>query len=249
MYLRFLSGLALAAAVRAAAPRPGALRPLRSGVTLLLLDGDLGFLFALLGLGFAFGALALLLGLVGVTLAFPLARDELLGPFEERLFLLLGGLRRDLLLRLAVRPVEVDELDDRHLGAVTLTPSELHDSGVAAGALLEARRDLLEELLDSRRLGNGLQGETARVETAPLSEGDHLLDERPEVFRLRQRRLDPLVGDEGRKLVPKERLAMRRRPAELATRSIVLHGFLSDPRRPETRASCSRRGPCRAGCP
>src|SRR5512143_983283 len=225
-------------AVRAAALRAGALGTFRRRVALLLLGRWDGLL--LVGLGFS--SLGLFLGLLDLSLA-ALPRGELLRLLEDRGLLLLGGLCRHLLLGLPVRPVEVDELEDRQLRAVARPTAELQDPRVTARARLETRRDLFEELLDGRSLGDRLQDESARVKPSPLSQSDHLLDERPEVLRLRQRRLDALVGDEGRKLVPEQRLAMRRRPSELPARSIVLHGTLSAPRRPGTRASCRRRGP------
>src|SRR5436305_10108765 len=99
--------------------------------------------------------------------AFLLGRDLLGGfllrlPLRLRLGLRLGGrilgllpgLRLPGLLGLLGRlglgggRLALDQLQHRHLGPVTLTRSELDDAQVAARPLGEARRDLVEYLLD-----------------------------------------------------------------------------------------------------
>src|SRR5215475_13512295 len=45
--------------------------------------------------------------------------------------------------------LEPGELDDRELGRIATAEAELHDSRIATGAFLVARRDLIEELLNS----------------------------------------------------------------------------------------------------
>src|SRR4051812_23028480 len=92
--------------------------------------------------------------------------------------------------------VSHDQLDARHLGAVTLAVSGLEDARVAAVPLRELRSDFLKELVADGALLDVPAGETARVQRAFLGSRDQLLDERAELFRLRLGRLDRPALDE-----------------------------------------------------
>src|SRR3954447_15472523 len=117
----------------------------------------------------------------------------------------------------------VDQLEIRHLGCVALTLADLDDARVAAGAVREAGRDLVEELLHDvlgAELGDGL---TARREVAAAAERDHLLGQRLDRLRLRDGRLDPAVLDQRTGEVRVERLAVGRVAAELLPGLVVTH--------------------------
>ena len=148
----------------------------------------------LLGFGFRLGSL---FGLV----------DGLLDRGGDRLRRPLFALGGDVLL--------VDELEIRHLRRVALPRADLHDSRVAAGAILEERSDVGEQLVhdvaraqESRRLATCMQ-------VAATPERDHLLGDRLHCFRLGDGRLDAAVLDQRTGKVRVERLAVRRVAAEL----------------------------------
>src|SRR5262249_17537766 len=91
-------------------------------------------------------------------------------PFPLRiapaLWLLLAGF-----LLLCARPL--DELDDGEGRRVTVTNAELHDARVAAGALAEARRELVEELLQDAPPTDDRSRAPPRMQRPLLAERDH----------------------------------------------------------------------------
>src|SRR5262249_41781211 len=152
-------------------------------------DGLLGRLLGgLLPPGLLLGLRLLGLGLVGLLgrvlvcgLGLALARSGLL--LLALLFLLLG-------LELGA-----DELDDRHLRAVTLAGAEPEDAGVASGTAREPRAQRVEELLDHARVADVALHEAPCVETALVAagQGDEPLGVGPELLRLHERRADALA--------------------------------------------------------
>src|SRR5262249_41619917 len=67
------------------------------------------------------------------------------------------------------------------------------------------------------------------MEAAALAEGDELLDDRPQVLRLGQRRRDLLVLDQGMAERLEHRLAVARGAAEAAAAHPMTHWFLLHP--------------------
>src|SRR5919202_3308088 len=125
----------------------------------------------------------------------------------------------------------VDEFEVDHLGRVALARAELHDPGIAARAVGEARPDLGEELVDDVLGAQVRDRLPARVDVAAPAEGDHLLGDRLDRLRLRLRRPDAPVLDQRAREVGVERLAVRGVAAELLPRAVVPHYGPSSPRR------------------
>src|SRR5262249_53343671 len=93
--------------------------------------------------------------------------------------------------------VRLDELEQDHLGRGRATRTELQDPRVAAVALLVARGDLLEQLVDRELvLAEHRQRLATRVQVAALAERDQLLDLGLDRLGLGLGRLDPLVLDD-----------------------------------------------------
>ena len=113
-------------------------------------------------LGLALAGFSRLVRLGGFLVGGALSGHEATRLVEQRL-LLDDGLVGGLLLGPPLREVEVDELDDRLLGGVTLALPELEDPRVAARTRREARGDLVEEAL-GRVLRHVAQGEAAGME-------------------------------------------------------------------------------------
>src|SRR3954451_2172336 len=131
----------------------------------------------------------------------------------------------------ALHQLEVD-----HLRRVGGARAELEDAGVATRAVLVARRDLLEELVD-HVLGGVLERRgrlAARVQVALARERDQLLDLRLDRLGLGLGGLDPLVVDDLDAEVGEQRLAMGAVAGELVTRLLMAHGVLV---RPESQAA------------
>src|SRR5581483_9250355 len=126
---------------------------------------------------------------------------------------------------------EVHELEIGHRRGVALARAELHDARVAAGAVLEARRDLGEEVMHDLLRPQVRERLPAGVDRAFPAERDHLLGDRPHGLGLRLRRADPAVLDQRRRQVRVQRLAVRRVAAELLPRALVPQAGSSSPRR------------------
>ena len=92
--------------------------------------------------------------------------------------------------------VAVDELDDGNGRGIAVAIAGLQHARVAAGAVLVARRQRVEELLDHGLVAHARGGEPARVEVAALGQRDVLVDHALQVLGLGQRGDDLLVPDE-----------------------------------------------------
>src|SRR5687768_3222356 len=119
------------------------------------------------------------------------------------------------------------ELDARHLGAVTLAVTRLENARVSAVPRGEPRSDRLEELVRRFALLDVTTGEPARVQGAGPCLGDELLDERPQLLRLRLGRLDRLGLDERGREVAQQGELLLARAAELSSSLPVTHGCYS----------------------
>ena len=117
--------------------------------------------------------------------------------------------------------------------AVAAPEADAQDARVAARPLGEPRRDRLEQLADDRLVRDLGQDHPPRVQRlavgvagrdAALGDGDQPLDERPQLLRLRHRRLDPLVAQQRSGLVAQQRQAMLRDAAEFPVCDVVSHG-------------------------
>src|SRR5215203_103587 len=115
------------------------------------------------------------------------------------------------------------ELDARHLCPVTLAVTGLQDARVSAVPRGEPRTDLLKELVRRLALLDVAAGEPAGVQRARARLGDELLDERPELLRLRLGGLDRLGLDERGREVPHQRELLFARAAELTSSLPVTH--------------------------
>ena len=122
--------------------------------------------------------------------------------------------------------VIVDEFDDGHLRVVALPEAELDDAGVAAGPVADLRGDVAEQFFDGLFVAEVAEGLSAAGRAVVLRAVDDRLDERAEGFRLRQRRLDPFVLDEGGAKGREGRLAVRRRAPELLDGLLVSHDYV-----------------------
>src|SRR5580693_10647124 len=120
--------------------------------------------------------------------------------------------------------VAIDELDHSDWRGIAIAEAGLHDAGIAAVAVLVARTDHLEQLLDHGEVAHLRDRLAARMQVAALAERDELLDDRAQILRLRQRRRDLLVLDQRRAQVRQHRFAMIRAAAELAVSLGVTHG-------------------------
>src|SRR6185436_5262418 len=148
------------------------------------------------------------------------------------------GFRGRGLLGFGVRvELAADQLDLRDFRGVAAAEAEAQDPRVAARARLEARRDRVEQLGDDVAVLDVAEHHPARVQgaavglaggQAALGDGDDPLDERPQLLRLRHRRLDPLVADQRLRLVAEHRDAMLRDPAELSLSYSVTHDYSCD---------------------
>ncbi len=101
---------------------------------------------------------------------------------------------------------------------VAAAMTELDHAGVAAVAILEARRDLVEQLLDRFMRLQGREGAAARGEIVLLAERDHPVRDAPQFLGLGIGGLDSLVANQREHHVLEQRLAMRRGAIELAAR-------------------------------
>src|SRR5260221_14400447 len=99
----------------------------------------------------------------------------------------------------------IHQLDTGHLGAIALAMSRLENSCVAAGARGELRADLTEQFIVDLALVHVTPGETAIVQRAGARLRDQLLDEGPQLFRARFRRLDSTTLDQRGRKTPHER--------------------------------------------
>src|SRR6476620_403583 len=105
------------------------------------------------------------------------------------------------------------ELDARHLCPVTLAMTGLEDARVSTVPRGEPRSYLLKELVRRFPLLDVAAGEPAGVQRARARLRDELLDEWPQLLRLRLGRLDRLRLDErGREVAQQRELLLARAP-------------------------------------
>src|SRR5215211_5196591 len=155
-------------------------------------------------------------------------------PFDidaRRAGLRCRALRRLRLLRRAgiLAPrlfVAVDELDHRHRGVVAEAEAGLEHAAIAAAALLVARSEHLEELLDHGVVAQLRHGDATGMKVAALAERDQLLDHRTQILRLGQGGDDLLVLYEGCRHVGEHRQAMLGGAVEPPAPETVTHGSL-----------------------
>src|SRR5262249_23666461 len=160
------------------------------------------------------------------------------------------------------RLVALDDLDHRGRRVVAVAEPGLHDAQIAAVALLVARADHLEQLLDHRHVADLGDRLAPSVQVAALAERDQLLDDRAQLLRLGQRGGDLLVLDQRGRHVGEHGAAMLGRAVELAVGVTVTHrrgpslyslGVSNDPRSAWPALRRSRAAipalPCRGGGP
>ncbi len=110
----------------------------------------------------------------------------------------------DWVFRLLIGPT-----DERDLGRVAAALAKLERTGIAAVASFHAGTDFLEELLERFVGTDGLGREAARMEVAPLGEGDQAIREPLEVLGDARGDLDFLMDDEVGHDVAEHRLVLR----------------------------------------
>src|ERR1700691_581721 len=106
--------------------------------------------------------------------------------------------------------------------------TELDDARVAAVAILEARRDLVEQLLDRLMRLQGRECAPARGEIVLLAERDHPVRDSAQFLGLWIGGLDSLVSNQREHHIFEQRLAMRRGAIELAARIEMTHQLLQN---------------------
>ena len=102
---------------------------------------------------------------------------------------LLGGVLEHVL-------VVVDELDDGHLGVVTVTDAGLQDAGVTTGALGDLLRHFAEELVDGLFAVEVAEDDTAVVGGVLFGAADERLDIHAEGLGFGNSGLDTLVHNQ-----------------------------------------------------
>src|SRR6478672_13283745 len=117
----------------------------------------------------------------------------------------------------------LNELDARHVCAVTLAVAGLQNARVTAGPRRELRPDLLEQLVRRFPLLDVAAGQPARVQRAGAGLRDELLDERPQFLGLRLGGLDGPALDERGREVTHERELLLARAAQLPSCLPVTH--------------------------
>src|SRR5687768_7749118 len=101
--------------------------------------------------------------------------------------------------------------------------AQLQDARVTAGALLELRPDLREQLVGDSALLHMSRDQAAVVQRAAARARDQLLDERTQLLRLRLGRLDGAVLNEGHRQAAHEGDLLLTRATELTSRFGVTH--------------------------
>src|SRR5205807_2729320 len=111
----------------------------------------------------------------------------------------------------------LDELDAGHRRVVAVAGAELEDPGVAAGPIVVARRDLVEQLVGHVLVADEGHDLPVLVDAALLGFGDELLGHRPERLGLGLGRHQRLGRDERGDEVAEHRLLMLGVAAQAAT--------------------------------
>ncbi len=136
---------------------------------------------------------------------------------------LLRGLLR-LLGLLRRRASLVDQLHQRHRRCVARAGLHLEDAGIAAGARLEARADVLEQLAHDLVVPQLREGAAAPGEAVRLAQRDQRLDDAPQLLGLGQGSANRLVPQQRCGHVAHQRLAVRGVARQLAAGELVTHG-------------------------
>ena len=140
---------------------------------------------------------------------------------------LLGAAAAGALLRLLRggegRLVEVDELDENHLGGITLAEAGVQDPEVSTGTVGDLRSDRPEEFGRRLLVLQVAEDHAAVVGVVVLGLGHEGLQVRLEGLGLGLGGLDPLVQDEGRRHVGEHRLAVTALTTQMIDFSIVSH--------------------------
>src|SRR6185312_7866670 len=118
----------------------------------------------------------------------------------------------------------IHELDDRERRRVTPAEPELNHPGVAAVALLETRRDFIEELFHCVARLHEIERQPPRRQIAALTQRHHAIGESTQLLRLSLSGLEPLMFNQGQHQVAEQGLAMSRRAIQLAALIHVTHG-------------------------
>src|ERR1035441_5856434 len=168
------------------------------------------------------------------------ARPEPRPPLSEPLLLFFGLFvfaafaRRFQALLAALGPVgralhqlAAHQLDHRLLGAVALARSQAHDARIAAVALSEPRAQSIEQLLEGIRRAQHHGRLAARVQRIRLGQRDHVLHQRTNGFRLRNRGDDALRFDDAGDQVAQERIAAAGGPLQFVSGVLMSHALLS----------------------
>ena len=148
----------------------------------------------------------------------------------HRLTIFFGTLGADLgtLLTFLVEYLfTAQQFDKRFVGAVAFSPCSADNSQITTLTIAKARRDRVKEFGDGfigHQVGRCLPPSR---QVALLAEGNHLLDQRADRFRLDRSRLDPFFHDQRRDHIPEQRPPVRRVPPEFVSRNLVTHKNLS----------------------
>src|SRR5262245_36036403 len=137
----------------------------------------------------------------------------------------------------------LDQLDARHLGAVTFAVTGFENACVPTRATRELRSQLLEELVRGFTLVDVTRGKAACVQRTGARLGDQLFDERTQLLRLGLGRLDRAMLDERRREIAHERELLLSGPAKLPPGFAMPHVLTPPCRR------ARRRRPGSAVCP
>src|SRR3954469_4323310 len=97
-----------------------------------------------------------------------------------------GGMPREVLAALGVL-IAIDELDHADRGGIAVAIAGLQHARITAITILVAWSDDLEELLHHRDVADLPDRLPPCVQVAALAKRDQLLNDRPKIFRLRQR--------------------------------------------------------------
>src|SRR5438552_3220481 len=124
---------------------------------------------------------------------------------------------------LGLRARALDQLDHRERRRVPVAGAQLDDARVAARAVGEARRDLVEELLHHAAPPDERARAPARVQRPLLAEGDHAIAPAAQLLRLGVGGAHHLVLEQRGHQVAEKRPAVRRRAPELHACHTVAH--------------------------
>ena len=126
------------------------------------------------------------------------------------------------------------ELNLSDLGCVPLAPAEMQNPRIPAGALGKPRRNRAEQLAGDPLVGDITSHQPARVQGAgslraildpALGQRDQALDERTQLLRLGQGRIDPPVAQQHLGLIAQRGESMFGHTTQFPVRYSMTHGF------------------------